>query len=1117
MFLPQRANTSDFFYLLNCSTPSNGDATPTPSNGSSNHNNKKKKQSLKDFLSDESYGHMNWADDDDYDPSTIALPTFNNGGHYHDNLTYQSNSYSEFGSSRFNHNQPYHLNSMTGPNSPPYIAKLTNIPSYFGIADIEDLFSSRFMKYQKLKVFWEINFEVLQISPDPLEALNHHKKAAFVELGTHQDLNKVLNWRDLYLDNGMGKVMTMLGNFQDFKTYNDLHQRVSEEDDPSLPFNRRRVNMRKPINPPQHNIDHQFQRPFQPIRQPNIQHQPKREDFPVFEQPLQHQQAPTQRRKSNPFGNAKPVDTLSRQLELESKLKDLEINKTTFRTLGHDSKFFPVPKHHQELFQDEKQQQQQRQQIQASAATSEKQKPSVVPTPAPKESTTLPKKPVPAQELKPAPQPQTSAWGLANTTANIINPSFENNQSFSKVSSPKSGTLDINRPSSGAGYNGNDIKSKKGEKKVEPNGKTKILLKRKIVNEKRKTFGGIEKSPDVEPESKPVGDVASKQEQQKPFDIPATTTHLPEVIKPVEEATTPQQQQQQNVIPPFKVQPQHMVPSPKKPQSPAPIFQAPQTSASDSKLPPPQQSPSCNRQGRSSRPESPTKYRSSSPVKLQRPASTPNSTENASDTIMSPRKPAFEVREHLKFAGQPEKTLERPNIKSKQGNNLTSLESGTSNVDAAPAEASGLTNGSKFEKKSKKLKSRNGGVKADSTVSSDSSSVIDSKDTVSGKDADVGGTEERESKDKRQREKKFKFKKEKPARETFESTSLKEKNNTNYSKDVLPTERVKSDEKPSKSLKPKPTKSKFKKGTKSEPSSNDLQAKPDLHPEPTTSSEASTLASNESTQSSLSNETEAPLPPSSPSKRNRKKRSTPPTDQSSASTPDSKSETPTQSTSQTPSSVPAENEPQSGSGSESAEYHKKIPTSSGHRRGGGFRGRGRGRGRGGSRGGSRGGFANVSKFLLGLSLTPSTSSILLLEGVKSSVMSTIGSVVEPSVAPIPVSNNPLPNPEKSDSSNLLNSSSSIPFPSVASFESLVAFSTGLWLKPSPRKSPWFKFNSSSKSVVVFAGKSAVPSVIGSSGFDSSNLSLVSSVGSLFEGSARDLVSSFNGSDSVTGI
>ncbi|GME98733.1 unnamed protein product [[Candida] boidinii] len=39
-------------------------------------------------------------------------------------------------------------------------------------------------------------------------------------------------------------------------------------------------------------------------------------------------------KRFNPFGNAKPVDTLSKQLELEKKLKDLAINETTFKTMA---------------------------------------------------------------------------------------------------------------------------------------------------------------------------------------------------------------------------------------------------------------------------------------------------------------------------------------------------------------------------------------------------------------------------------------------------------------------------------------------------------------------------------------------------------------------------------------------------------------------------------------------------------------------------------------------------------------------------------------------------------------------------------------------------------------
>lgn len=487
-------------------------STPTPSSNG-NGQNKKKKQSLKDFLSDTSFGEMNWADDD-YDPSTIALPTFNTNNHtrnyYHDNLTYQSNSYSEFGSNRFSHNQHQHqYHDMSGPNSPPYIVKLTNIPSFFGIADIEDLFHSRFMKYLKLKVFWEINYEVLSLASDPLEALNRQKKVAFVELHTPQDLNKVLNWRDLYLNNGLGRVMTMLGNFQDFKTYNDIHQRVPEEDDPSVPLNERKLHQpRRPMNPPQHNIDHQFQNNNRSQHSQAHNEQLQR-DFPVFQQQQEQSAAPPQqqqRRKSNPFGSAKPVDTLSKELELENKLHELEINKTTFRTLGHDSKFFPIPKHHKELFEDEeeggsktKQNLETKSAPNAAAAdvvVVNEQKKQSKQTPVAKKDTPKSKSSTPASQqptqadLKPAPQPHTSAWGLTSTTANIIKPSHE-------LGSPQSGTLELSRPSSGSG---SKKMNSNGGNKEESGGKRKVILKRKVAQERKKQGQDI-KSPSTEPET----------------------------------------------------------------------------------------------------------------------------------------------------------------------------------------------------------------------------------------------------------------------------------------------------------------------------------------------------------------------------------------------------------------------------------------------------------------------------------------------------------------------------------------------------------------------------------------------------------------------------------------
>lgn len=163
-------------------------------------------------------GGGNWADDE-IDLSSISVPIVKQRHHYHDDyLNYSSNSAQTFSSS--------HNNFNDYPKSPPFIAKFTNIPSDFGSEHIEDLFKSRFMKFLKFKIFWEINHDQLNISSDPAVLANKRKKVAFVELQSVNDFEKVLRWNDLFIGQNFGKILVNVGNFNDFRTYNDLNQKI---------------------------------------------------------------------------------------------------------------------------------------------------------------------------------------------------------------------------------------------------------------------------------------------------------------------------------------------------------------------------------------------------------------------------------------------------------------------------------------------------------------------------------------------------------------------------------------------------------------------------------------------------------------------------------------------------------------------------------------------------------------------------------------------------------------------------------------------------------------------------------------------------------------------------
>jgi hypothetical protein len=216
-----------------------------------------------------------------------------------------------------------HFHDQGNSAPPQFLVKFTNVPPYFGAVEMEDLFKSRFTRFVKLKLFWEIDFQELKHAADPLGALDMNVKICYVELETMESMNKVLRWTDLYA-NGRQKMIPMRGDFDELRTYHEINQRVSEHDDPNISGSPRRSMRPPPVRSP-------MQHPTPLYRAPP----PQRAHDHIHELPPLRvpQPAPTPR-KVNPFGAAKPVDTLSKELELEKKLHQLEINKTTFRTLG---------------------------------------------------------------------------------------------------------------------------------------------------------------------------------------------------------------------------------------------------------------------------------------------------------------------------------------------------------------------------------------------------------------------------------------------------------------------------------------------------------------------------------------------------------------------------------------------------------------------------------------------------------------------------------------------------------------------------------------------------------------------------------------------------------------
>ncbi|CCH40824.1 putative membrane protein [Wickerhamomyces ciferrii] len=414
-------------------------------------------------------GGKNWADDE-VDLSSISVPIIQNNhhNHYHeDYLNYQSNSHQTFASNQ-NHG---HLNY---PKSPPFIVKFTNIPNHFGSEHIQDLFQSRFMKFLKFKIFWEFNHDKLSFQNDLDLIINKNKKVSFIELNDLKDFEKVLRWNDLYLGPLYGKIQVNIGNFGDFQTYNDLNQKLSESDDPSISMEKKNNYTNGGYPPRQSRF---YSKSPELIHQKPQLHQPKPQP-PVELPPLMEPKPAPTPKKSNPFGSAKPVDTLSKQLEIEKKLHDLEINKTTFKTLGHEEEQI------EEVKQESKPQPQQVNETHSKNST-----PQSTHSHLKLSQPASPRK----KELKPALQPEITAWKIK-----------QNESEIPKIPTPVS--IDV--------FKSNESKETKQEEKyLKP--KPKVLLKRKNNSSKQPEGGRFVRRESITQKEK---DIPSQQQQQQPVE-----------------------------------------------------------------------------------------------------------------------------------------------------------------------------------------------------------------------------------------------------------------------------------------------------------------------------------------------------------------------------------------------------------------------------------------------------------------------------------------------------------------------------------------------------------------------------------------------------------------------
>lgn len=218
-------------------------------------------------------------------------------------------------------------------SGPPYIVKLANLPVTANDDFVEDLFRCRYTSFVKFKI-------VFDPSSQPLET-GVVKKIAFVELSSFGDQNRVLKWHDLYY-RGSRRVVIESADFGDFQfcmSFNLENEHKLREVEREFLSGRSRHGWAEDHGRGMHGAEHQngghqlgFGRGVLGNNAPPLSRAEHPGGIPATE-PLQPpKQSIDHHPKPNPFGNAKPVDILSKQHDIEKQL--ITINHTTIKTAG---------------------------------------------------------------------------------------------------------------------------------------------------------------------------------------------------------------------------------------------------------------------------------------------------------------------------------------------------------------------------------------------------------------------------------------------------------------------------------------------------------------------------------------------------------------------------------------------------------------------------------------------------------------------------------------------------------------------------------------------------------------------------------------------------------------
>lgn len=265
-----------------------------------------------------------WADDD-IDMASISVPIERNRGR----LWRDDSSRPTSHTNRWNN-----WSQGMRDSGPPYIVKFFGLPLTCNDDFVQDIFSSRYTPYVKFRIMIE---PMSDLRSGPL------KKVAFVELKDYELLTKALKWQDLYYKGGrkVGVELANFDNFQDCTNFTREHATEIAQIEEEWKAEKQNLHSQHPhftrnrgkLPLPAHG------RLSEADKSGSIEKNSEAEHSPPHQVP---------KKKPNPFGSAKPVDTLSREKEMDKKL--VPINHTTVKTMGDNGagEGSQIHKHNQE-------------------------------------------------------------------------------------------------------------------------------------------------------------------------------------------------------------------------------------------------------------------------------------------------------------------------------------------------------------------------------------------------------------------------------------------------------------------------------------------------------------------------------------------------------------------------------------------------------------------------------------------------------------------------------------------------------------------------------------------------------------------------------------------------